>query len=179
MRNLLRFAISLFLAHFSQSALSQSASLNINLSKSVLSVSVTAPADIKLNNTGYSRYDEGVNAIIKDHISVVSSGAYIVKVTVGDVIGNSGLLRSSVKITPQLGSGNNGNLDGLMINTALPSNFIPNRQITIIEADHASWNGNTSSNTFNVSYLIGADGAFAGRIPGTSIIPVIYTIILK
>jgi len=179
MRYLLSFATFLFFAHFSQSASSQSASLNINLSKSVLSVSVTDPADIKLNKTGYSRYDEGINATIKDHISVVSSGAYVIKVTVGDVIGNSGLLRSSVKITPQMGSANNGNLDGLMINTALPSNFIPNRQITIIEADHTSWNGNIASNTFNVSYLIGADGAFAGRIPGTSIIPVTYTIILK
>jgi len=179
MKTLLKFVIFLFLAHFSKSALSQSASLNINISKSVLSVSITDPEDLKLNNTGYSKYDEGVNAVVKDHISVVSSGAYIVKVTVGDIIGNSGLVRSSVKITPQLGSGNNGNLDGLLINTALPSNFKPNRQITIIEADHTSWNGNTASNTFNVSYLIGADGAFAGRTPGTSIIPVTYTIILK
>jgi hypothetical protein len=179
MKNLLSFVLFLFFSYLSQSASSQSASLNINISKSVLSVSITDPADLKLNNSGYSKYDEGVNAIVKDHISVVSSGAYIVKVTVGDVIGNSGLVRSSIRITPQLGSGNNGNLDGLMINSALPNNFAPNRQITIIEADHTSWNGNTASNTFNVSYLIGADGAFAGRIPGTSIIPVIYTIILK
>lgn len=179
MKNLLGFVLFLFFVHLSQSASSQSASLNINISKSVLSVSITDPADLKLNSSGYSKYDEGVNAVVKDHISIVSSGAYIVKVTVGDVIGNSGLVRSSVRITPQLGSGNNGNLDGLMINSALPNNFTPNRQITIIEADHTSWNGNTASNTFNVSYLIGADGAFAGRIPGTSIIPVIYTIILK
>jgi hypothetical protein len=179
MKNLIKFVFFLFLTHFTELAFSQSASLNINISKSVLSFSVTDPADIKLSNAGYSKYDEGVKAVVKDHISVVSSGAYIVKVNVGDVIGNSGLVRSSVKITPQLGSGNNGNLDGLMINTALPSNFSPDRQITIIEADHTSWNGNTASNTFNVSYLIGADGAFAGRIPGTSIIPVTYTIILK
>ncbi|HEY1061859.1 MAG TPA: hypothetical protein VGE44_09240 [Daejeonella sp.] len=87
--------------------------------------------------------------------------------------------RNSIKITPQLGSGNRGNLDGLIITSAQPPNFRINNQITIIEADQASWNGKDSANTFNVSYIIGAHGAFTGGIPGTSVIPVIYTVILK
>jgi hypothetical protein len=68
---------------------------------------------------------------------------------------------------------------GLIITSALPPNLQINKQLAIIEADHASWNGKDSANTFNISYLLGTDGTFAGRIPGTSVIPVIYTLIPK
>lgn len=179
MKKILFITIFSFLIQYNKTAYSQISSLNITLSPTVLSVTISEVPTIQLSRYGYAKYDEGINAIVKDHISVVSSGAYIVKVTIGDVIGDSKLDRNSIKITPQLGAGNRGNLDGLMINSALPLNFIGNRQITIIEADHASWNGKDSANSFNVSYLIGADGAFAGRVPGTSVIPVIYTVILK
>ena len=168
-----------FLILLCQSVFAQSASLNITLSPTVLSVTVSEAPVIQVSRYGYAKYDEGINAIVKDHINIVSSGAYIVRVAIGDVIGDSKLDRNSIKISPQLGSGNRGNLEGLMINSARPANFIRNKQITIIEADHASWNGKDAANTFNVSYLIGADGAFAGRIPSTFVIPVIYTIILK
>jgi len=164
---------------FCQSVFAQSASLNITLSPPVISVIISEAPAIQASRNGYAKYDEGINAFVKDHINVVSSGAYIVRVAIGDVIGDSKLHRNSIKISPQLGSGNLGNLDGLIVNSALPANFTRNKQITIIEADHASWNGKDAMNTFNVSYLIGADGAFAGRIPGTYIIPVIYTVILK
>ena len=87
--------------------------------------------------------------------------------------------RNSIKITPQLGSGNRGNLGGLIINSALPPIFQINKHITIIEEVHESWHGKDSTNTFNIAYLIGTHGAFAGRIPGTSVIPVINTVILK
>ena len=66
-----------------------------------------------------------------------------------------------------------------MINSALPSNLIRNKQVTIIEANYAFWNGKDSANIFSVPYLIDADGAFVGRVPCKSVIPVIYTLILK
>ena len=179
MKKILIITVFSFLINYSKTAYSQGTSLNITLSPTVISVRISDPPAIQLINSGYAKYDEGINAIIKDHINIVSSGAYIVKVAIGDITGDSKLGRNSIKITPQLGSGNRGNLDGLIINSALPPNFRINKQITIIEADQASWNGKDSANTFNISYLIGTDGAFAGRVPGTSVIPVIYTVILK
>ncbi len=179
MKKILIITVFSFLIQYSKTAFSQGTSLNITLSPTVISVRISDPPAIEVSSRGYARYDEGINAIVKDHINIVSSGAYIVKVAIGDITGDSKLGRNSIKITPQLGSGNKGNLDGLIINSALPPNFQINKQITIIEADHASWNGKDSANTFNISYLIGTDGAFAGRIPGTSVIPVIYTVILK
>ena len=179
MKKILIITVFSFVINYSKTAYSQDVSLNITLSPTVISVRISDPPAIQLINSGYARYDEGIDAIIKDHINIVSSGAYIVKVAIGDITGDSKLGRNSIKITPQLGSGNRGNLEGLMINSALPPNFRINKQITIIEADQASWNGKDSANTFNVAYIIGADGAFAGRVPGTSVIPVIYTVILK
>lgn len=179
MKKILIIVVFSFFIQYDKFAFCQDTNLNITLSPTVLSVRISDPSAIQTNSIGYAKYDEGIYAIIRDHINVVSSGAYIVKVSIGDITGESQLNQNSIKISPQLGSGNRGNLNGLMIKTALPSNFIRNKQITIIEADHASWNGKDSANTFNVSYLIGADGAFAGRIPGASVIPVIYTVILK
>lgn len=179
MKKILIITVFSFFIQYSKTTYSQVSSLNITLSPTVISVRISDPPTIQLSSSGYAKYDEGVNAIIKDHINIVSSGPYIVKVAIGDITGDSKLGRNSIKITPQLGSGNKGNLDGLIINSALPPNFQINKQTTIIEADHASWNGKDSANTFNISYLIGTDGAFAGRIPGTSVIPVIYTVILK
>lgn len=179
MKNVLVIFVFSLLFHFSQSVYSQNTSLNINLSPTVLSVTISEPPVIQVSRSGYAKYDEGIKAIVKDHINIVSSGAYIVKVAIGDIYSDSKLGRNSIKIIPQLGSGNQGNVDGLIINSALPPNFQRNRQITIIESEYASWSGKDSGNTFNIAYVIGADGAFAGRVPGTSVIPVIYTVILK
>lgn len=179
MKKILIVALFSFLIQYSNSVYSQDASINITISPTVLSVRISDPPAVQHSSSGYAKYDEGINAIIKDHINVVSSGAYIVKVSIGDIKGDSKLGRNSIKITPQLGTGNLGNLEGLKIISALPSNFTRNGQITIIEADYASWNGKDSANTFNVAYLIGTDGTFAGRVPGTNVIPVIYTVILK
>lgn len=179
MKKILIVTVFSFLIQYNKTAYSQGTSLNITLSPTVISVGISDPPVIQLSSSGYAKYDEGINAIIRDHINIVSSGAYIVKVAIGDITGNSKLSRNSIKITPQLGSGNRGNLDGLIITSVLAPNLQINKQITIIEADHASWNGKDSANTFNISYLIGTDGTFAGRIPGTSVIPVIYTVILK
>jgi hypothetical protein len=179
MKNKLVILVLTLLIHFAESVYSQNVGLNITLSPTVVSVMISDPPAIQVSKTGYAKYDEGINAIVKDHINIVSSGAYIVKVSIGDIIGDTKLGRNSIKITPQLGSENQGNLDGLIINSALPPNFQKDTQIKIIESDHASWSGNNAANTFNIIYVIGADGAFAGRVPGTSIIPVIYTVILK
>lgn len=179
MKKILIVTVFSFLIQYNKTAYSQGTSLNITLSPTVISVRISDPPVIQLSSSGYAKYDEGINAIIRDHINIVSSGAYIVKVAIGDITGDSKLSRNSIKITPQLGSGNRGNLDGLIITSVLAPNLQINKQITIIEADHASWNGKDSANTFNISYLIGTDGTFAGRIPGTSVIPVIYTVILK
>jgi len=179
MKKILIVTVFSFLIQYNKTAYSQGTSLNIALSPTVISVRISDPPVIQLSSSGYAKYDVGINAIIRDHINIVSSGAYIVKVAIGDITGNSKLSRNSIKITPQLGSGNRGNLDGLIITSVLAPNLQINKQITIIEADHASWNGKDSANTFNISYLIGTDGTFAGRIPGTSVIPVIYTVILK
>ncbi len=179
MKKILIVTVFSFLIQYNKTAYSQGTSLNIALSPTVISVRISDPPVIQLSSSGYAKYDEGINAIIRDHINIVSSGAYIVKVAIGDITGNSKLSRNSIKITPQLGSGNRGNLDGLIITSVLAPNLQINKQINIIEADHASWNGKDSANTFNISYLIGTDGTFAGRIPGTSVIPVIYTVILK
>lgn len=179
MKKILIVTVFSFLIQYNKTAYSQGTSLNITLSPTVISVGISDPPVIQLSSSGYAKYDEGINAIIRDHINIVSSGAYIVKVAIGDITGDSKLSRNSIKITPQLGSGNRGNLDGLIITSVLAPNLQINKQITIIEADHASWNGKDSANTFNISYLIGTDGTFAGRIPGTSVIPVIYTVILK
>jgi hypothetical protein len=179
MKNLIVILVFSMLSHFCESAYSQIVGLNITLSPTVVSVRISDPPAIQVSKSGYAKYDEGINAIVKDHINIVSSGAYIVKVSIGDIIGDTKLGRNSIKITPQLGSENQGNLDGLSINSALPPNFQKDTQIKIIESDHASWNSANSANSFNIIYLIGADGAFAGRVPGTSIIPVIYTVILK
>jgi len=179
MKKILIVTVFSFLIQYNKTAYSQGTSLNITLSPTVISVRISDPPVIQLSSSGYAKYDEGINAIIRDHINIVSSGAYIVKVAIGDITGDSKLSRNSIKITPQLGSGNRGNLDGLIITSVLAPNLQINKQINIIEADHASWNGKDSANTFNISYLIGTDGTFAGRIPGTSVIPVIYTVILK
>ena len=179
MKKILIVTVFSFLIQYNKTAYSQGTSLNIALSPTVISVRISDPPVIQLSSSGYAKYDEGINAIIRDHINIVSSGAYIVKVAIGDITGNSKLSRNSIKITPQLGSGNRGNLDGLIITSVLAPNLQINKQITIIEAEHASWNGKDSANTFNISYLIVTDGTFAGRIPGTSVIPVIYTVILK
>ena len=179
MKKILIVTVFSFLIQYNKTAYSQGTSLNITLSPTVISVRISDPPVIQLSSSGYAKHDEGINAIIRDHINIVSSGAYIVKVAIGDITGNSKLSRNSIKITPQLGSGNRGNLDGLIITSVLAPNLQINKQITIIEADHASWNGKDSANTVNISYLIGTDGTFAGRIPGTSVIPVIYTVILK
>jgi hypothetical protein len=179
MKNVLVILAFSLLIHFSESAYSQNVGLNITLSPTLVSVRISDLPPIQVSKIGYAKYDEGINALVKDHINIVSSGAYIVKVSIGDIISDSKLGRNSIKITPQLGSDNQGNFDDLIINSAIPPNFQKNTQIKIIESDHASWNSKNSVNTFNVTYLIGADGAFAGRVPGISIIPVIYTIILK
>jgi hypothetical protein len=167
------------LIYFAESVYSQNVGLNITLSPTIVSVMVSEPPAIQVSKIGYAKYDEGINATVKDHINIVSSGAYIVKVSIGDIGSTSKIGTNSIKITPQLGSGNQGNLEGLVINSALPPSFQKNAQIKIIESNHASWSGKNSVNTFNIIYVIGADGAFAGRVPGTSIIPVIYTVILK
>jgi len=47
---------------------------------------------------------------------------------------------------------------------------------TVITATNTSWTGNNSTNKFNVSYLIGAGGTYAGKATGLNVIPVVYTV---
>lgn len=129
MKKILIVTVFSFLIQYNKTAYSQGTSLNITLSPTVISVRISDPPVIQLSSSGYAKYDEGINAIIRDHINIVSSGAYIVKVAIGDITGDSKLSRNSIKITPQLGSGNRGNLDGLIITSVLAPNLQINKQI--------------------------------------------------
>jgi len=93
MKKILIITVFSFLIQYSKTAFSQDASLNITLSPTVMSVKISDSPAIKLIRNGYAKYDEGINAIVKDHINVVSSGAYLVRVAIGDVIGDSALDR--------------------------------------------------------------------------------------
>ena len=159
----------------SNSSFAQTANLNITLSD-VLSFTVTQPASLSVNFDSEAKYTSGITALATDHISVVSSKGYVVKAIAGTVTGTAALTPGSVKLTSSIGTGNSGNTSGITYGSSVSLPLSSGTAATVITASNTSWSGANSTNKFNVSYLIGADGAYAGKATGLNVIPVVYTV---
>lgn len=153
----------------------QTVSLNITLSD-VLSFSVTQPTSLNVNFDTEAKYTNGITALATDHVTVTSARGYVVKVVAGTVTGTAALAPGSVKLTPSIGTTNGGNTSGITYASGVTLPASGSSPATIITAANSSWNGSTASNKFNVSYLIGAGGAYAGKATGSNVIPVTYTV---
>lgn len=170
------FGLIAFLSLISTATFAQTANLNITLSD-ILSFTVTQPAGLTVNFDTEAEYSNGITAVATDHISVVSSRGFIVKAIAGTVSGIAALTPGSVQLSSAIGTSNAGNTAGITYGSgvALPSSGAT--AATIVTATSSSWNGANSANKFNISYLIGANGAYAGKATGLNVIPVIYTVI--
>jgi hypothetical protein len=164
-----------FVTLLSSASFAQTANLNITLSD-VLSFTVTQPAALTVNFDSETKYTNGITALATDHISVVSSKGYVVKAIAGTVTGTAALTPGSVKLTSTIGTTNAGNTAGITYGSAVTLPASGGTAATIVTATSASWNGANSTNKFNVSYLIGANGAYAGKATGVNVIPVVYTV---
>lgn len=165
-----------FIAILSNSSFAQTANVNITLSD-VISFSVSQPAALDVNFDTEAKYNNGITTLATDHISVISSRGYVVKVVAGTVTGAAALAPGSVKLTPAIGATNAGNSAGITYGSAVTLPASGNTAATIITATNTSWTGANSTNKFNVSYLIGAGGTYAGKsTTGLNVIPVVYTV---
>jgi hypothetical protein len=153
----------------------QTANANITLSD-VLSFSVSQPAALDVNFDTEAKYNNGITSLATDHISVISSRGYVVKAIAGAVTGSAALAPGSVKLTPAIGASNGGNTTGITYGSAVTLPATEGTAATVITATNTSWNGANSTNKFNVSYLIGAGGTYAGKATGLNVIPVVYTV---
>jgi hypothetical protein len=153
----------------------QTANLNITLSD-VLSFTVSQPAGLSVNFDSETKYNNGITALATDHISVVSSRGYVIKAKAGTVTGTASLLPGTVKITSAIGATNSGNTSGLTFQSDVVLPASSGSAATIVTATNSSWDGANSTNKFNISYLIGANGAYAGKATGANVIPVVYTV---
>ena len=162
-------------ALLSNKSFAQTANLNITLSD-VLSFSVTQPASLDVNFDTEAKYTNGITALATDHVSVTSSRGYVVKAIAGTVTGSAALAPGSVKITSAIGATNSGNTAGITYGSAVTLPASGGTPATVITAANSSWNGSNSTNKFNISYLIGAGGAYAGKATGLNVIPVTYTV---
>jgi hypothetical protein len=153
----------------------QTANLNITLSD-VLSFTVSQPASLSVNFDSETKYTNGITALATDHISVISSKGYIIKAKAGTVTGTAALAPASVKLTSAIGSTNTGNTTGLAFQSDVVLPASAGVAVTIVTATNSSWDGVNSTNKFNISYLIGAAGAYAGKAAGANVIPVVYTV---
>jgi hypothetical protein len=169
------FALIAFSSFLSTASFAQTANLNITLSD-VLSFSVTQPADLNVNFDEESKYTTGITALALDHISVISSRGYIVKVIGGVVTGSASISPTTIKITSTVGATNNGNATGITYSSAVTLPVTGGTAATVITAANTSWSGANSTNKFNISYLIGAGGAYAGKATGLNVVPVVYTV---
>jgi hypothetical protein len=165
----------MFLAAVSNRSFGQTANLNITLSD-VLSFTVTQPSSLNVTFDNESKYTNGITALATDHISVVSTKGYTIKAKAGTVTGTAALTAGSVKLTSSIGATNSGNTTGLTFqnDVILPASGAT--AVTIVTATSGSWDGTNSTNKFNISYLIGAGGAYAGKAAGANVIPVVYTV---
>ena len=159
----------------SNSSFAQTANANITLSD-VLSFSVSQPSALDVNFDTEAKYNNGITSLATDHISVTSSKGYVVKAIAGTVSGTAALAPGSVKLTPAIGASNNGNTSGITYGSAVTLPVSGSTAATVITATGTSWNGVNSTNKFNVSYLIGAGGTYAGKATGLNVIPVVYTV---
>ena len=159
----------------SSASFAQTAKLNITLSD-VLSFSVTQPAALTVNFDSETKYTNGITSLATDHISVVSSKGYIVKAIAGAVTGSAALTPGSVKLTSTIGTTNAGNTAGITYGSAITLPASGGTAATIVTATICVMERSNSTNKFNVSYLIGANGAYAGKTTGVNVIPVVYTV---
>lgn len=167
--------VALF-ASLSTTSFAQIANLNITLSD-VLSFSVTQPGSLDVNFDTEEKYNNGIAAFASDHVSVTSSRGYVVKAIAGTVTGPSSISPGTVKITSTIGATNNGNVSGISYGSAVILPETNGTAATVISAANSSWNGSNSTNKFNISYLIGAGGVYAGKPTGLNVVPVVYTVI--
>ncbi len=154
--------------------LTENATLNITLS-SVLSFSVASP-NVNVDFDTETKYTDGITAAVPNHIVVVSSRGYIVTAKAGTITGDATLDPATVKITTTIGTANTGNTSGITYasGTALPATG--GTAAAVITALNSSWNASNSTNKFDVSYLIGANGVYANKALGANVIPVVYTV---
>jgi len=175
MKKILIIASCVVLSVMGNKSFAQTANLSITLSD-VLSFTVSQPAALTVNFDNETKYTNGITALATDHISVVSSKGYIIKAKAGAVTGPSALAPATVTLTSAIGATNSGNTAGLTFqsNVALPAST--GAAATIVTATNGSWDGTNSTNKFNISYLIGAAGVYAGKASGVNVIPVVYTV---
>jgi hypothetical protein len=160
---------------FGTKSFAQTANLNITLSD-VLSFSVTQPASLDVNFDTEEKYTNGITALATDHVSITSSKGYVVKAIAGTVTGSAALAPGTVKITSSIGASNNGNTAGISYSSAVALPASGSSPATVITAANSSWSGSNATNKFNISYLIGAGGVYAGKATGLNVIPVTYTV---
>jgi hypothetical protein len=175
MKKVIITIIILIVSIFVSKSFAQTANLNITLAD-VLSFSVTQPASLDVNFDTEAKYTNGITALATDHVSVTSSKGYIVKAVAGSVTGSAELAPGTVKITSSIGATNNGNTVGISYGSAVTLPVSGSSPATIITAANSSWTGSNATNKFNISYLIGAGGVFAGKATGLNVIPVTYTV---
>jgi hypothetical protein len=168
--------ICLLVASLNLSAQTATANLNITLSD-VLILTVTQPAELTVNFDTETKYSNGITATALDHITIISTKGYVVKVIAGTPSGPSSLTASSVKLTTAIGATNGGNTVGITYVSQLTLPTAGGTALAVITASNSSWNGSTAVNKFNVVYLIGSSGAYAGKTIGSNVIPVVYTAI--
>lgn len=169
------FALIVLLSTLSTMSFAQVANLNITLSD-VLSFSVTQPGSLDVNFDTEEKYTNGITALASDHVSVTSSKGYIVKAIAGTVTGLAAISPGTVKITTALGVTNTGNTTGITYGSAIILPETGGTPATVISASNSSWNGSNATNKFNISYLIGSGGAYAGKPTGLNVVPVLYTV---
>lgn len=170
------FSLIAFATLISSASFAQTANLNITLSD-ILSFTVTQPAALTVNFDSEAKYTNGITALATDHISVVSSRGYVVRAIAGTVTGSAALAPGSVQLTSAIGTTNAGNTAGITYGSGVTLPASGGTAATIVTASSTSWNGSNSANKFNISYLIGANGAYAGKATGANVIPVVYTVI--
>jgi hypothetical protein len=159
----------------STKSFAQTAKLNINISD-VLSFRVTQPASLDVDFDSEEKYVNGITALATDHVSVVSSRGYVVRAVAGKVSGSSDIDPATVELTSSLGSSNKGNTKGITYGSGVSLPVTDGKDAVIIRAEYTSFSGSTSTNTFDISYLIGAGGAYAGKKTGQNVVPVVYTV---
>jgi len=167
------FTLIALVTTLSTASFAQIANLNITLSD-VLSFTVDQPASLDVNFNTEEKYTNGITALATDHVSVTSSKGYVVKAVAGTVTGSASISPGTVKITSTVGASNNGNVLGITYSSAV---ILPvTTPVTVISAANTSWSGSNSTNKFNISYLIGSGGAYAGKPIGLNVVPVVYTV---
>ena len=170
------FGLVAIISLISSASFAQTANLNITLSD-ILSFTVTQPAALTVNFDTEAKYTSGITALATDHISVVSSRGFIVKAIAGAVTGSAGLTPGSIQLSSAIGTTNAGNTAGITYGSGVTLPAPGGTAATIVTAASSSWLGANSENKFNISYLIGANGAYAGKATGVNVIPVVYTVI--